>query len=86
MMSMLRQLLDEKLVKILLVLNKNKSQFYHITQLSQEANVPSATTFRMIDQLLKSKIITMSKVGKFKIYKYNDTEKNNRFMRLLEDE
>ena len=85
-MASLNQLLDDKVVKILLVLSKHKSKFYHITQLAQDAKVPTATTFRIIRQLLKAGTITMSKVGKFKIYKYNDTEDNNKIMGLLANE
>jgi Fe2+ or Zn2+ uptake regulation protein len=83
-MSLLNTLLDEKITKILLVLYRDKNQFYHITNLSAAANVPAATTFRLLKILTKSGAVSMSKVGKFKIYKYNETEQNNNLMGLLE--
>lgn len=83
-MPVLNQLLDEKIVKLLLVLYKNKSKLYHLTQLAQEAKVSSATTLRLMKLLTKSGTASIVRVGKLKIYKYNDTEKNNRIMRLLE--
>lgn len=83
-MSILNNLLDEKIVKILLVLYKNKNQFFHITQLSEHSKVPTATTFRLLKQLVSSGVVSISNVGKFKIYKYNATEQNNAIMGLLD--
>jgi len=82
-MSKLSQLIDEKIVKLLTVLYKNKSKLYHITQLATESQVPPATTLRLIKVLLKANIIKVSNVGKLKIYSYNNTDENNNLMKVL---
>jgi len=79
----LSDLVDKKIVKLLTVLYTNKKKFYHITQLSQESQVPAATTLRLIGALVSSNIVTVSNVGKLKIYSYNDSEQNNDFMKVL---
>jgi predicted transcriptional regulator len=82
-MSSLNHLLDPKIMKLLSILYTNKNKLYHITQLAYEAKVSSATTIRLINQLIKSKIVSVSLVGKLRIYSYNDTEQNNIFMKVL---
>lgn len=82
-LSQLNALFDEKILKLLNVISKNKSKLYHVTQLAQESNVPAATTLRLVKILVKSSIIKVSDVGKLKIYSYNDTEQNNSFLKVL---
>jgi len=82
-MPKLSNLIDEKIVRILTVLHKNKSKLYHITQLAQEAQVPPATTLRLMKIILKSDIVKVSNVGKLKIYSYNNSEENNSLMKVL---
>ena len=82
-MSELGNLIDKKLLKILIVLQRNKDKLYHITQLALESQVSAATTLRLMKNLLKSNMVTVSNVGKLKIYKYNDTEKNNSFIKVI---
>jgi len=82
-MAGLSDLIDKKVVKLLTVLYNNKGKFYHITQLSDESQVPAATTLRLIPSLVSSNMITVSNVGKLKIYSYNDSEQNNDFMKVL---
>jgi DNA-binding MarR family transcriptional regulator len=82
-MSDISNLLDPKILKLLTVLYTNKSKLYHITQLASESKVSSATTIRLIDSLIKSNFVSVSVVGKLRIYSYNETEQNNTFMKVL---
>ncbi|MCB9359445.1 hypothetical protein H6503_05930 [Candidatus Woesearchaeota archaeon] len=82
-MSDLGKLLDPKLQKLLRVLYANKSNLYHITKLAKEADVPAATTLRLIKTLLDAGIIKAHPVGKLKIYQYYYSEENEKLMGLL---
>ena len=42
-------------------------------KISHEADVPLATTFRMVKKLLSVNIINAVEIGKFTIYKIDDT-------------
>ena len=82
-MTNLKELLDPKIIKLVSVFYNNKAKLYHLTHLAKEANIPSATALRLIKQLVSSDIVKVVPVGKLKIYSYNDTEENNKFMELL---
>ncbi|MFT4304030.1 MAG: helix-turn-helix domain-containing protein [Candidatus Woesearchaeota archaeon] len=82
-MSDLAKLLDPKMLQLIRVLYQNKSNFYHLTQLAKEANVPAATTLRFVKTLTSSGLIKTHVVGKLKIYQYYYSESNENLMRLL---
>jgi DNA-binding IclR family transcriptional regulator len=82
-MSALNQIVDDKILRILTVLYHNKEKFYHLTQLAKESNVPAATTLRLLSRLADSGLLLVAYVGKLKIYKFSDTENNNKIMELL---
>jgi len=83
-MTGLSQLFDKKVMKLMQVLYLNKDKLYHLTQLASDSKVSSATTLRLVPQLIKSDFVKVSKVGKLKIYSYNDSYKNNQLMRVIE--
>lgn len=83
-MTDLSRLFDEKVLKLMQVLYLNKDKLYHLTQLASESKVSSATTLRLMSQLIDSDYVKISTVGKLKIYSYNDSYKNNQLMRVIQ--
>lgn len=83
-MTGLSQLFDKKVMKLMQVLYSNKDKLYHLTRLASDSKVSSATTLRLMPQLIKSDFVKVSIVGKLKIYSYNDSYKNNQLMRVIQ--
>ena len=71
----IKSLLDEKILKIVQLFLNNPDKIYHLQQISKESKVPTGTTFRIIKQLSKSKIIKIIKVGKLKLYQLDPDTK-----------
>ena len=72
-MSVLLGLLDQKVLRIVKVLIKHKNDQFHIKKLSQTSKVPLATTFRILNKLVKLEIVQVDTIGKFKLYRLNKT-------------
>ncbi|MBT3814635.1 hypothetical protein HOE37_01440 [Candidatus Woesearchaeota archaeon] len=71
-MSLFLDLLDKKVINILKVLTSNPKEHFHIQKLSSRAKVPLSSTFRIVNRLTKIKVITITKINKFKIYQINE--------------
>lgn len=67
----LGQLLDPK-VKSVLDSFLQKDELFHLKKISEESNVPLATTFRIILRLVKSGFLDVTTVGKLKLYKIKE--------------
>jgi len=74
-MSIFRQLINKKVLKILDLLLRNKDKLFHLNKISDETKVPLGSTFRLVNQLVSLDIIDVIVVGKMKIYKLADNEK-----------
>lgn len=64
----LQSLIDPKLLKIVKLFLKNPEKIYHLQQISQETKVSTGTTFRLVNELKKSKILKTITIGKTKLY------------------
>ena len=74
-MSIFRQLVNKKVLKILDLLLRNKDKLFHLNKISEDTKVPLGTTFRLVNQLVSLDIIDVVLVGKMKIYKLADNGK-----------
>ena len=83
-MLALWKLIDEKVLLILNTFMKNPNEQYHIKKLSTTSKVSLASTFRIVNKLVKLDIIEIVKVGEFKLYKI-DEKKANMLIELLGD-
>jgi len=81
--AVLKDLIDQKVERILKTLFENKDELFHINKLSEKSNVPLATTFRIIKRLSSLNIVTSIKIKKFKIYKLNLNKKTKLLMSLI---
>lgn len=82
-MNFLSGLIDNKTEKVLIVFLKNPNEFYHINKVSNDSKISLATTFRIINKLVKNDFLDVKKISKFKIYKLKDNEKTKQLKRLL---
>ena len=82
-MDILDGLIDNKKLKILGLFAGHPESIYHIKKVSEETAVPLATTFRIINSLVRIKIIEVRKISKFKIYSLAKNNKTDRLRELL---
>jgi DNA-binding IclR family transcriptional regulator len=71
-------LVDPKIKRILDTLVKNKGKLTHLKKLSKDSNVPAATTFRLVKKLIKLQYISVTTVGKIKLYMLADNKKTGK--------
>lgn len=74
-MSVFKELVDPKIVRILELLLNNKSKHFHLQKIASDAKVPLASTFRIVRRLVFLGIVEQTVIGKMKIYKIADNEK-----------
>jgi len=68
-------LVDPKIRKVLAVLLKNKGKLYHLHQIAVESRVSQATVFRIVPMLVSLNYLTITKIGKLKLYSLADNAK-----------
>ena len=74
-MSIFRQLINRKVLKILDLLLRNKGKLFHLNKISEDTKVPLGSTFRLVNQLVALGLLDVIVVGKMKIYRIADNEK-----------
>ena len=73
--DVLEQLIDSKVVSVLKVLFSDKEKQFYLKETSEEAMVPMATTFRILQRLKDLSLVDEIKIGKFKVYSAADNER-----------
>ena len=68
-MSVLEELIDPKITRIMHLLLRNEAELFHLQKISHKTGVPISTTFRIINKLVKMQFIDRLRVGNFKIYR-----------------
>jgi DNA-binding IclR family transcriptional regulator len=82
-MTLFRGLIDEKTLKVLALFINNPEEYFHINKVSDDAKVPLATTFRIINSLKNNDIIEYRKISKFKIYRLANNQKTKKLRKVL---
>lgn len=82
-MSLLDGLIDRKTHKVIEIFLKNSDDYYHIKKVSNDSKVSLATTFRIINKLVKNDFLEVKEIGKFRLYKLKENKKNKKLKRLL---
>jgi DNA-binding IclR family transcriptional regulator len=83
-MSLFRKLVDAKLLAILTTLLDNPDEHFHLQELSRRSSVSLSTTFRLVQDLAHARVMTITTIGKLKVYRL-DPEKKDELERLLSD-
>lgn len=84
-MSILKQLLEPKLLRILKVLIAGRAQYFHLQKISSDAKVPLASTFRIVKKLVKIGLVKVIKVGKMKLYIFSGSKEAKEIQKILGD-
>jgi DNA-binding IclR family transcriptional regulator len=82
-MSTLSGLVDEKTLRILEMFFRNPKEFYHLSKVSLDSDVPLATTFRIVNHLADAGILDITTVSKLKLYRLADSGKVRKLRRAL---
>ncbi len=82
-MELFTGLIDSKTLKIIGLFINNPDEFYHINKVSDETDVPLATTFRIINILTKNEILEYKLISKFKIYRLAKNTKTNKLRKII---
>jgi DNA-binding IclR family transcriptional regulator len=85
-MGLIRQLLNQKILKILDLLLKNKNKFFHLSDISFRTNVPIGSTFRLVNKLVSLNIIETTLIGKMKIYRLSDKKETRKLLKTIKNE
>jgi len=84
--DVLRELFDEKIIKIINVFLEEPEKHFSLTQTSSISKVNVATTLRILERLVKKEIVEITLMGKSKFYKLKPGEKTIALNRLLKKE
>lgn len=68
--DVLKDLFDEKILSILNIIINDKTGGMYLGEISMAAEVPKATTFRIINKLVNSELIEEKKIKKLKLYRF----------------
>lgn len=82
-MDLFKGIVDPKILRILKLLLDNKSKFFHLTDIAAKANVPAASTFRLMSKLVRLDFIEYEVTGKMKIYRLKDSKKSRKIEEIM---
>ena len=85
-MEILKDLFDEKIIKIINLFLENPDKRYSLTDISNLAKVNVATTSRILNKLIEKRFIKSVVIGRIKIYRLEKNEKTLSLMKLLKKE
>ena len=85
-MSIFRQLINKKVLKILDLLLRNKGELFHLNKISEDTKVPLGTTFRLVNQLVALDLLDVIVIGKMKIYKISDSKETKQLEQTIKNE
>ena len=81
--DVLTELFDKKILNILNTVINDKSEGMYLGELSKAANVPPATTYRIVNKLVKLELIDEVKIKKLKLYKFKRSGKSEFLFKLF---
>jgi hypothetical protein len=84
--DVLRELFDEKIIKILTLFLDEPEKHFSLTEASSVSGVNVATALRILDKLVKKGVVEITLMGRSKFYKLKRGEKTIALNRLLKNE
>jgi len=82
-MSVLKQLIESKVYRILTLLIKNRGKLFHLQKISHDSSVPLSSTFRIVNNLVRIGLVKTVKIGKMKIYKLAKGKEVDKLIKML---
>jgi|APSaa5957512622_1039677.scaffolds.fasta_scaffold01661_17 hypothetical protein len=81
--NVLSGLLDEKLIKIISLFMKYPDRKFSMSEVSRFSGINGATTFRILNKIVKENLVRVTVVGKSRSYQLSQGERANSLSRLL---
>jgi DNA-binding IclR family transcriptional regulator len=72
-MEILKEIFDNKLVKIITLFVDNPDKKYSLSEIAELSKINITTSYRILNQLISKKIVKLVRIGKAKLY---ELEKN----------
>lgn len=72
--ELLEGLFDNKIINIISLLLQSREKQFYLREISKDSKVPIATTFRILQKLIKLKIVKTIKVSRFKLYQVEEND------------
>jgi predicted transcriptional regulator len=82
-MEVLKNLFDEKILKIITLFIENPDKKYFLTDVSKSAKVNITTTFRILNKLAEKGFLKRKVMGKIRFYQLDYNEKTKQLADLL---
>ena len=77
--EILEEIFDKKTIRLIQLFLNNKEKQFYLREISKEANIPLASTSRLVNKLLKLNILKLIKISKFKLYQLANND-NTKFL------
>ncbi|MBW2996260.1 helix-turn-helix domain-containing protein [Candidatus Woesearchaeota archaeon] len=74
--DVLTELFDKKILSILNIIINDKTGGMYLGEISKAADVPAATTYRILNKLIQTELIKEEKIKKLKLYKFKRSGKS----------
>ncbi|MCK5450122.1 winged helix-turn-helix transcriptional regulator [Candidatus Pacearchaeota archaeon] len=84
--NVLTGLLDEKIIKIISLFMKDPNKKLYLSEIARLSNVNTATTFRILNKLVKERLVYATVIGKVRIYQLSRGERVDSLTKLLKKE
>lgn len=81
--EILKDLVDEKIVKILKALAKSPDKAFYLTELTNITGVNVSSTFRVIKKLIESGFVKSKVIGRTRYYKINDNIETQKMLKMI---
>ncbi len=83
LMSLLKGIIDDKILKIIQLFMTHPNELYHINKVAEETVIPVSTTFRIMKKLVKLGIIQYRTISKFKVYHLANNDKTKKLKKII---
>jgi len=85
-MDVLKDLFDEKILKIISLFIENPSKRYFLSDVANSTQVNITTTFRILNKLAEKGFLKTAVIGKVRFYQLDYNDKTKELMKLLRKE
>lgn len=84
--EVLNNLFDQKILRIMKLFLTDRERELYLREIAKKSKVPVATTYRILNKLLKLNIIKQLKIKKFKFYRAADNDTTKFLETFLKEE
>jgi hypothetical protein len=85
-LKLLKGLVDMRRISLYLFFLKDQEKVFSLTELSEKAKIPVASTMRIMRDILENSLVEVVMVGKIKLYKCANNQKVMELQKVLNSE